>query len=259
MEDTGPPSSFAPSFDEQVDAVVAAAVPFVSFTFGIPPADVLARVRRSGALVGMTVTNGDEARAAADAGFDVLVAQGAEAGGHRGTFIGDPAEDLVGLMALVPRCKATGLPVLASGGIMDGRGVAAALTLGAAGAQLGTAFLACPEAGTSGPYRQALASTSGHTVITTVISGRAARGLPNRLTAELAGRPVPPYPVMNALTAGLRRRAAELGQNAFLSLWAGQGVAALRPMAASALLEVLVAETDAAFRRGDRGSADGGS
>lgn len=248
VAEAGPPSTFAPSFEDQVEAVAAGRVPFVSFTFAIPAPEVLEPLRRSGTALGMTVTNADEAQAAAEAGFDVLVAQGAEAGGHRGTFLGDPASDLVGLGALVPRCiDLTGLPVLASGGIMDGRAVAAALVLGAAGAQLGTAFLRCPEAGTSGPYRDALAASSGRTVITTVVSGRAARGLPNRITTDLAGWRVPPYPVMNALTAGLRRRAAELGRSDLLSLWAGQGVAALRPRPAAALFALLVEETEAAL------------
>ena len=250
MGEADPPTVFAPAFGDQVGAVAAGRPPFVSFTFGIPEPEVLDRLRRAGAVLGMTVTNRDEAVAAARAGFDALVAQGGEAGGHRGTFIGDPALDLVGLMALVPQClDAVDLPLLASGGIMDGRGVAAALALGAAGAQLGTAFLACPEAGTSSPYREALAASPGRTVITTVVSGRAARGLPNRITTELADVPVPPYPVMNALTAGLRRRAAELGRSEFLSLWAGQGVAALRALPAAALFGLLVDETDATIRR----------
>lgn len=259
LEEGPPPSAFAPPFDDQVEAVAAGRVAFVSFTFAIPARRVVERLRRAGTVVGMTVTNREEAVAGAEAGFDVLVAQGAEAGGHRGTFIGDPATDLVGLATLVPQCiDATGLPVLASGGIMDGRAVTAALALGASGAQLGTAFLACPEAGTSPPYRDALATSDGRTVITTVISGRAARGLPNRLTADLASWTVPPYPVMNALTSGLRRRAAALGRSEFLSLWAGQGVGAMRPRPAGALLDLLVEETQAALSRlSGRGDEEG--
>ena len=250
LDEGSAPSSFAPSFDDQVEAVAAGRVAFVSFTFAVPAPAVVARLKRAGAVVGMTVTNREEAVVAAEAGFDVLVAQGAEAGGHRGTFVGDPATDLVGLATLVPQClDAAGLPVLASGGIMDGRAIAAALALGAAGAQLGTAFLACPEAGTSEAYRDALAASDGRTVITTVISGRAARGLPNRLTTDLASWTVPPYPVMNALTSGLRRKAAALGRSEFVSLWAGQGHGAMRPRPAAALVGLLVEETQAALAR----------
>lgn len=255
IDDAAMPTSFAPPFDDQLQAVLDARVPLVTFTFGIPGADMLGEVRAGGAIVGITVTTPAEAGAAVDAGADVLVAQGAEAGGHRGTFLGDPATSLTGLLTLVPRClDVAEVPVVAAGGIMDGRGVAAVLTLGAAAAQLGTAFLVCPEAGTSDPYRRALTATHGTTVVTEVISGRAARGLPNRLTSELAGRAVPPYPVMNALTAGLRRRAAELGRSEFLSLWAGQGVAAMRAMPAADLVAEIERETDEALRRM---SADG--
>ena len=248
--DAAMPTTFAPSFDDQLDAVLEAGVPLVTFAFGIPETDVLDELRAGGAVVGLTVTTAAEAAAAVDAGAQVLVAQGAEAGGHRGTFIGDPVANLTGSVALVPRClDVAEIPVVAAGGIMDGRGVAAALTLGAAAAQLGTAFLACPEAGTSDAYRRALLAADGTTVVTEVISGRAARGLPNRITAELAGRAVPPYPVMNALTAGLRRRAAELGRSEFLSLWAGQGVAAMRVMPAADLVAEIAGETDLALCR----------
>jgi nitronate monooxygenase len=248
MPETPRPTKFAPDFADQVQAVLEARVPFVTFTFGIPDAEVLAAVRHSGAAVGLTITTADEARAATEAGCDVLVAQGAEAGGHRGSFLAGPERSLVGLVSLVPQCLAvSGLPVLAGGGIMDGRGVAAALVLGAAGAQLGTAFLDCPEAGTSDPYRRALRGATGDTVLTEAISGRMARGLPNRLTHELAGRAVPPYPVMNALTSGLRRRAAELGRHEFLSLWAGQGVAQMRPLPAAQLTHLLAEEAESAL------------
>lgn len=248
MADAEMPSTFAESFDDQAQVLLEERVPVVTFTFGVPDASRLEAFHAAGTLVGAMATTVEEARTAAVAGCDLVVAQGAEAGGHRGAFLGDPARTLVGVMALVPQCvDAVDIPVLAAGGIMDGRAVAASLALGAAAAQLGTAFLCCPEAGTSAPYRQALAVSTGETVVTTAISGRAARGLPNRLTEELAGRPVPPYPVMNALTSGLRRRAAELGRSELLSLWAGQGVQAIRPVPAAELFRLLVEETDAAL------------
>ncbi|HLG67541.1 MAG TPA: nitronate monooxygenase [Acidimicrobiales bacterium] len=249
LEEGDPPDHFAEPFDEQLAAVLEARVPLVSFTFGAPSRAVTDALHGAGSLVVATVTNVAEARAARDAGADVLCAQGAEAGGHRGTFAGDVATGLVGLAALVPDvADAAGLPVLAAGGIMDGRGVAAALALGAAGAQLGTAFLRCPEAGTSAPYRQALAAADGATVLTSAFSGKPARGLANRMARDLAAATdLPPYPVMNALTRDLRRQAAELGRADFLSLWAGEGVARGRELPAGELVARLVEETDAAL------------
>lgn len=243
MPDEDPPARFQEDFDDQLQVIVDAKVPVVSFTFGLPQRDVINALHAEGAAVISTVTSEPEAMAAATLPLDALCAQGSEAGGHRGSFLGDD-DSPVGLMALVPRVvDRTDLPVVACGGLMDGRGVAAVLALGAGAAQLGTAFLQCPEAGTSLPYRRAVAASNGTTIVTRALSGRPARGLPTRFARELPeGTVLPPYPVMNALTRGLRKRAAELDRPEFLSLWAGQAVAAARAQPASDLVADLARE-----------------
>jgi nitronate monooxygenase len=192
-----------------------------------------------------------EGRALEDAGVDAVVAQGSEAGGHRGTFDRDADPPLIGTMALVPQLvDAVRAPIVAAGGIMDGRGVAAALALGAQAASLGTAFLLCPEAGTSAPYRGALKrARDDSTVITRAFSGRAARGLANRFTREMIGAPLAPYPAQNALTRELRAAAARAGDSEFLSLWAGQAAPLLRELPARDLFALIVQETNAVLSK----------
>jgi nitronate monooxygenase len=239
------PSSFAEDFDAQLAAVRDEGVPVFSVTFGTLAPDALESFRRAGTVVGATATTPAEAVACAGSGVDFIVAQGSEAGGHRGSFLDAAGDDLIGLAALVPQVlDATGLPVVAAGGLMDGRGIRAALELGASAAQLGTAFLLSPEAGTSPPYRTAVRGAQAEdTVITRAFSGRRARGVVNELARALAGRAdLPPYPVMNALTRDLRRAAAAAGDASVLSLWAGQGVGLAREMPAGELVAVLAAE-----------------
>src|SRR5437868_4079404 len=186
-------------------------VPVFSFTFGIPPAHMLEACRKAGIATMGTATTVAEARALEQAGVDFICAQGAEAGGHQGTFDRDVEPPLIGTMALVPQIvDAVRVPVIAAGGIMDGRGFAAALALGASAVSLGTAFLRCPEAGTSAPYRAALRDARDDaTVITRAFSGRAARGLANRFTREMAGAPLAPFPVQNNLTREIRAAAVK--------------------------------------------------
>ena len=235
----------------QLDVICAERVPFFSFTFGIPPAAAMAALRDAGILTCGTATTVAEAVAVAEAGADMVCAQAAEAGGHRGGFLGDPAEDAVGLVALVPLIRdAVDIPVIAAGGLMDGRGIAAALALGADAAQLGTAFLLSPEAGTSEPYRHAVSTAAEtDTMLTSAFSGRPARGIRNRMASELAGTELPPYPLTNAITRGLRRRAAEAGLSDYLSLWAGQGVPLARPVPAAALIDRLERDTTETLQR----------
>jgi nitronate monooxygenase len=246
------PERFAEDFDEQLGVVLEERVPVFTFTFGRLPAGAIDALHRAGVLVGGTATTPAEAEALAADGVDFVVAQGTEAGGHRASFLGDGDDDLIGLVSLVPAAHdQSGLPVVAAGGIADGRGIAAALVLGAVAAQLGTAFLLCPEAGTSAPYRAAVRdAVSEDTIITTAFSGRRARGIVNRLGLELAGRnDLPPYPVLNALTRDLRQAAAARGESGYLSLWAGQGVGLTRVRPADELVSVLAEETHAALRR----------
>lgn len=241
-----------PSHDvaAQIAAAVAAAPPVLSFAFGPPPGDAIAECRRKGILTIATATTAAEAKHLEALGVDAICAQGAEAGGHRGTFLHPFEEGMVGTLALVRACvDAVDVPVIAAGGIMDGRSIAAAMLLGAEGVQLGTAFLLCPEATTAKPYRRALAA-GGPTAVTRAISGRPARGIANRLVVE--GRAVeadlPPYPVQNELTKEIRAAATAQDRPEFLSLWAGQGVGLIREgVKAGELVARLAAETEAAL------------
>jgi nitronate monooxygenase len=219
-------TSFAVDPFDQLAVLVEERPPVVTFTFGLLPDDVTGALRSAGVVLMGTATTVDEAIALERAGSDLVCAQGAEAGAHRGTFLAAEAEAVVGTMALVPQVvDAVAVPVVAAGGIGDGRGVAAALALGAGAAQLGTSFLRCPEAGTSAPYRRALAAAvETDTTLTAKVTGRTARGIRNRLIDELQGADVPPYPVMNALTTELRRAAAAGNDPELLSLWAGQAL-----------------------------------
>jgi nitronate monooxygenase len=181
------------------------------------------------------------------------VTQGSEAGGHRGTFAGDFGAGMVGTISLVPQVlDAVGVPVIASGGIMDGRGIAAALALGASAVQLGTAFLTCDESGVPDAYREAiLHAHEDQTRITRAFSGRPARGIVNRFLAEFesdeAAETILPFPLQNALTRPLRTAAAKQGRAEFLSLWAGQGVRMARRQSAAELIARLARETESAI------------
>ena len=208
----------------QLDAILESPPGAVSFTFGLLPDEVMTRLTDAGCLVIGTATTVAEAVALAESGADMVCAQGAEAGAHRGSFL-DGAESLVGTIALVPQiCDAIATPVIAAGGIMDARGVLAVLALGAGAAQLGTAFLRCPEAGTAAAHREALAASSDtSTSVTAAVTGKSARGITNRLMNALDGHAMPPYPHTHWLTAELRRRAAQLGRADLMALWAGQG------------------------------------
>jgi len=214
-------------FDADACAWLERATPEVaSFHFGLPAAELLARVKATGALVISSATTVREARWLEDHGCDAIIAQGAEAGGHRGMFLTDDASAQPGTFALVPQiCDAVRVPVIAAGGIGDARGIAAAFALGAAGVQIGTAYLACPEAKVSAIHRRALAdATDESTVITNVLTGRPARGIANRTIRELGplNAAAPPFPLAAAALAPLRAVAEAHGSGDFTNLWAGQ-------------------------------------
>jgi nitronate monooxygenase len=224
----GPP--VIPDVGEQLAVIAAERVPVFSFTFGIPPLKGVNAVR-----IG-TATTVAEAVALQRAGADVVVAQGYEAGGHRATFLGTVDRSLIGTLALVPQIvDAVSIPVIASGGIMDGRGIAAALALGAQAVQLGTAFLRCPEAGTTDRHRAALGTD---TVITRVLTGRSARAVRTPLVdrLEASGREPPDYPLPRALSPEP-------------PMLAGQAGGLTRSMPAGDLVRILVIETDHAIRQ----------
>ena len=222
----------------------------VSFHFGLPQAEKIAALKSAGCLLLSTATSLAEAAAAQAAGIDAVVAQGWEAGGHRGVFDPAAADDRLGTMALTRLLvQRGGLPVIAAGGIMDGHGIRAALDLGAIAAQLGTAFVPCPESSVDAAYRAALASeAAAHTVITEAISGRPARSLPNRFTewGEAVGRPHPGYPMTYDAGKALIAAAKGAGETGYAAQWAGQGAPLARAMPAADLIATLVAEMDGA-------------
>ncbi len=234
------------AFDEALELVLGSSVPVFSFTFGIPSADAMAALKERGIAVLGTATTVDEAQQLADAGVDVIVAQGSEAGAHRGTFSGSFEAAMVGTMALVPQIvDAVDLPVVASGGIMDGRGIVAAEALGASGVQLGTAFLTCKEAGIPDGYKAAIRNAQDDdTALTRAFSGRPARGIVNTFMEEVEAQPsaILPFPLQNHATRPMRNAAATAGDTRFLSLWAGQGARMARETTAADLVAALVRE-----------------
>jgi nitronate monooxygenase len=232
-------------FERQLDAIVQAKVLIVSFTFGLLPEKASQRLKDQGVYLIGTATTVDEARQLEQAGVDAVVAQGSEAGAQRATFAVPAEEALVGTAALVPQIvDAVRVPVIASGGIMDGRGIVAALALGASAVQMGTAFLVCPEAGTNPAYRQALIQARYKTTLTRAFSGRLARGLSNEFIERWNREKLVhlPYPWQNALTQTMRRAAAAANRAGLLSLWAGQGVPMIRELPAAQLLVQLKQE-----------------
>lgn len=239
-------TSFVAS-DAMLATLVRAAPAVVSFHFGLPDGERVAALRGAGCLLLATVTSLAEGVAAQRAGVDAVVAQGVEAGGHRGAFDPGAPDDGLSTLALT-RLLVRGLdvPVIAAGGIMDGAGVAAALALGAVAAQLGTAFVACPESGADAAYRAALlAGPSARTVVTTAISGRPARCLANRFTAlgqDLAALPRPDYPIAYDAGKALHGAATARGESGYGAQWAGQGAPLARALPAGHLVAALTEE-----------------
>jgi nitronate monooxygenase len=236
----------ADPFPAQLEAVLEARPAAFSFTFGVPPASAMQELRAREILVFGTATCVREVELLVAAGVDGILAQGAEAGGHRGTFAASLEEGLVPTLRLVREIRRVApLPVIGTGGIMDGRDIRAVLDAGAVAAQLGTAFLACPESGASPAYKRALLSAGKDaTVLTRAFSGRWARGLANEVTAAGGARPeaILPYPAQNQLTRAMRQAAAQKGEAGLLSLWAGQGVGRIRSLPAADLVRALVGE-----------------
>jgi nitronate monooxygenase len=230
-------------FDAQCEAILKAGPPIVSSIMGLYPPQFVARLKERGIAWFAVATTVAEARAAEAAGADAIVAQGMEAGGHRGAFEASMAEKrLVGLFALLPSIvDAVRVPVIATGGIADARGVAAALALGASAAQIGTGFLRCPEAGISPAWADALATTAPEdTMVTRAFSGRPGRAIATRyaLAAAAADAPEPaPYPIQRALTAQMRSAATRAGNIDGIQAWAGQSSALARAEPADALLQ----------------------
>jgi nitronate monooxygenase len=267
-DDLLPPTKYAEVFTDQLACLIAAKPAVASFTFGILTSEQMQRLKSAGIAVVGTATHVEEAQAWEVLGADAVCVQGLEAGGHRGTFL-SPSSSLLsaaastdsqlqaatGLFALLPQVvDSVKIPVIAAGGVMDGRGIAAALALGASAVQMGTAFLTTKQSAISAIWKQSLhAAKPTETCLTRAFSGRYARGLRNEFIAdfEATQSEVPAYPIQNALTGGLRKQASALGNAQFISLWAGQAVSQVQrrtvDIDASALVSDLVSETQVAI------------
>jgi len=235
----------SPFSAEAADALEAFKPAVVSFHFGLPSAELLARVKSWGAKILSSATTVEEARWLEARRVDAIIAQGLEAGGHRGIFLSDDLTTQVGTFALVPQLiRNVRVPVIAAGGIADAKGVAAAMALGAAGVQVGTAYLLCPEATTTAIHRAALKSEAArHTALTNLFTGRPARGIVNRIMRKLGPiSSVPPaFPLAPAAIAPLRARAESRGSGDFSPLWSGQNASGCREVPAAVLTRELAA------------------
>lgn len=234
---------YCESFEEQIAVVIEEKVPVFSFTFGILNNHWCEKLKCNGTLLVGTATTLAEAKQLVDAGVDAIVAQGCEAGGHRGTFLGKSQDALIGNLALIPQLvDHITLPIIAAGGIMDARGIVAAKVLGASAVQMGTAFLTCPEAGIATHYKKMLlTSEADNTVLTRAFSGKFARGIKNKFTEQMMqyADQILDYPVQNALTKQLRAQANKQGLVDYCSLWAGQAAYLSQGLPAADLVKKL--------------------
>ena len=242
-----PPSAGRSPFTAETADILEEFKPaVVSFHFGLPSSELLARVQGWASKIISTATTVDEARWLEANGVDAIIAQGVEAGGHRGMFLTADLTTQVGTMALLPQIvRAVNLPVIAAGGIADARGVAAAMELGAAGVQIGTAYLLCPEVTTSAVHRAALRSEGArHTALTNLFTGRPARGIVNRIMRELGpiSAAAPEFPLATAAIAPLRAKAESAGLGDFSPLWSGQNAGGCKEIPAAHLTRELAAD-----------------
>jgi nitronate monooxygenase len=232
---------YAPDLEAQLAAVIEIRPPVFTVHLDAIPIE---RFKQLGIVVGGSATCVEEAKRLESLGYDFIIAQGGEAGGHRGTYLRDPAECLTGTLALTRIIvRAVRLPVVAAGGIMDGAGIAAVLALGAQAAQLGTAFLPCPESGATQVHKDLLLKAGeDQTAVTEKFSGKPARGLVNRFMKEMASAPQLAFPAQNSLVGKLRAAAAKAGNPDFIALWAGQAAPLARALPAGELISRLEAE-----------------
>lgn len=251
IEAPSQPERFAYSFAEQVEAVLDVKPAVFSFVYGIPSENILEQCRRRNILTIGTITTIDEAIAMENAGVDLIVASGFEAGGHRVSFLRSAEESLTGTFALIPTVVANvKIPVIAAGGIANAKGIAAAMVLGAQGAQIGTAFLACNESNASHVHRTQLFSDDAkYTTLTRAFSGRLARGIRNHFTDEWQSRTFQtlPYPIQNWFTSSFKAEAINQQRTDMMSLWASQIAPLLKHRQAKELFDELVQETNNIF------------
>ena len=244
------PAPYAPDLGAQLAAVEELRPKVFTAHLGSLPAEKVKKLKSAGIVVGGSATCVAEAKGLERDGFDFVIAQGGEAGGHRGTYLREPQDALTGTLALTRLIvRAVKIPVVAAGGIMDGAGIAAALALGAQAAQLGTAFLACPESGAPQVHKDHLRKSSeDETRITVSFSGKPARGIVNRFMSEMADAPHLVFPAQNKVTGPLRAASAKAGKPDFVAMWAGQAAPLARALPAAELIAALEAETAEAIR-----------
>lgn len=240
---------YAPDLEAQLDAALEIRPAVFTVHLGMLAPERVRAFKAAGILLGGSATGVEEARQLEAAGMDFIIAQGGEAGGHRGTWMRDPDEAMTGTLALTRMLvRAVELPVVAAGGIMDGAGIAAVLALGAQAAQLGTAFLACPESGASALHKQTvLAAREDTTAVTRRFSGKPARGFANRFMREMAAAPHLAFPAQNTLTGKLRSASAQAGDPDCVAMWAGQAAPLARALPAAELVMQLEAELQASL------------
>jgi nitronate monooxygenase len=241
---------YAPDLEAQLAAVEAIKPRVFTVHLDSLSRDKVERFKKLGVMIGGSATCAAEAQGLEALGFDFVIAQGGEAGGHRGTYLRDPYQSLTGTLALTRIVlRAIKLPVIAAGGIMDGEGIAAVLALGAQAAQLGTAFIPCPESGASQVHKDALLNaTEDDTRVTEKFSGKPARGVANRFMKEMESAPQLVFPAQNTLTGKLRQASAKAGKPDFINMWAGQAAPLARALPAAELIARLEAETIQAIR-----------
>jgi nitronate monooxygenase len=234
------------TFREQIKVVIEEKIPICSFTFGIPSEEIIGELKQHNITLMGTATTVLEAVENENKGIDFVVVQGSEAGGHRGNFIKDTQESLVGLMSLIPQVvDHVSIPVIAAGGIMDGRGLMASLCLGAQGVQMGTAFLTCVESGANPIHKDAIMnSAEDEVILTRAFSGKEARGIKNQYISEMQKYEAsfPDFPIQNSLTKNIRKASASQGKIEFMSLWSGQSPRLAKNQSVSMLMNLLVNE-----------------
>lgn len=250
-------SPYALSFEEQMSVVIEEKIPIFSFTFGIPGDSWISKLKSNKTVLIGTATNLDEAVLIEKSGIDFVVAQGSEAGGHRGTFVGEAEDSLISVLSLVPQLiDCVKIPVIAAGGIMDARGIVAALMLGADSVQMGTAFLSCAESGIHPEYKNTLLNVrQDNTTLTRVFSGKMARGIKNKFIEWM--RPyqesILDYPIQNSLTRKMRKEAEKQNNIDFMSMWAGQSAYLSKGYPAAELIKKLIEDVNTLLEKLNEG------
>jgi nitronate monooxygenase len=234
------------TFYAQIKVVIQEKIPICSFTFGIPSEEIINELKQHNIILIGTATTVSEAVEIENKGFDLIVVQGSEAGGHRGNFIKDTQESLVGLMSLIPQVvDNVSIPVIAAGGIMDGRGLIASLCLGAQGVQMGTAFLTCVESGANQIHKDAILNTKEDEVILTrAFTGKWSRGIKNKFISDMQEfeTSLPDFPIQNSLTKNIRKASSLQGKNDFMSLWSGQSPRLAKELSVSTIINSIIKE-----------------